>query len=535
MEKSGNNREWVKTAAIIFLLILLILTFFSNTIMNMTLAEVSTYAVTDGSISAKVRATGKVTAVGNNQVKAEGTRTIAAVKVKEGQEVSEGDILFVMGQAGSEELETAETARDSAYYNYERAKVSYPNNTASSTALWRAECELADAENQRNLAAAQLQSLDSDPEVLNAKNAMDNAKTAYDLQYEKDQTEYRNIDAQEVAIAQTEQSIALENLKETPDPAELKRLQDLLVTQNSELIVLQAQYSATEYETSVAYSEYQSAEAKYNAILSAKQTPLQSALTSAQTKYDSAYSALLSAQDSYNVSVQTYNQSVAQQNINTEEAKHNLDKTQAKVDNLNGVGEDINVYAKVSGTVSSVSFSSGDKVTKDDVMCTIEVPDMGYTMEATVTKDQASRLKVGDVGEQNNYYWNKSVTGTITSIKADPKAPQEKRIVTFELEGDVTSGQELTLSVGSRTATYDYIVPKSAVKSDNNGNFVLVIDSKNNALGNRYFARRVNVEILAEDDSYRAISGDIGYGDFIITTSSTKVNSGDQVRLADSN
>ena len=39
MEHKEINRGWVKNAAIIFLAVLLVLTFFSNTIMNRTLPE----------------------------------------------------------------------------------------------------------------------------------------------------------------------------------------------------------------------------------------------------------------------------------------------------------------------------------------------------------------------------------------------------------------------------------------------------------------------------------------------------------------
>lgn len=42
MEHKEINRGWVKNAAIIFLAVLLVLTFFSNTIMNRTLPEVAT-------------------------------------------------------------------------------------------------------------------------------------------------------------------------------------------------------------------------------------------------------------------------------------------------------------------------------------------------------------------------------------------------------------------------------------------------------------------------------------------------------------
>ena len=41
MENSVRKREWVKTAAIIFLAVLLVLTFISKTIMNASLPEVA--------------------------------------------------------------------------------------------------------------------------------------------------------------------------------------------------------------------------------------------------------------------------------------------------------------------------------------------------------------------------------------------------------------------------------------------------------------------------------------------------------------
>ena len=51
----NKRREWVKTAAIIFLTIMLLLTFFSNTIMNYSLPEVSAKYVQSGSLSEQIR------------------------------------------------------------------------------------------------------------------------------------------------------------------------------------------------------------------------------------------------------------------------------------------------------------------------------------------------------------------------------------------------------------------------------------------------------------------------------------------------
>ena len=107
MDVKPKNRAWVKDAAIIFLAVMLVLTFFSNTIRNRALTEVATTAVTDGSIVAKVRGTGTVVANGITQVTAGRTVDIQSVMVKSGQDVNAGDVLFVLGAGESEELEAA--------------------------------------------------------------------------------------------------------------------------------------------------------------------------------------------------------------------------------------------------------------------------------------------------------------------------------------------------------------------------------------------------------------------------------------------
>ena len=53
MENSVRKREWVKTAAIIFLAVLLVLTFFSKTIMNASLPEVAAQQAASGAINAR--------------------------------------------------------------------------------------------------------------------------------------------------------------------------------------------------------------------------------------------------------------------------------------------------------------------------------------------------------------------------------------------------------------------------------------------------------------------------------------------------
>ena len=61
---------------------------------------------------------------------------------------------------------------------------------------------------------------------------------------------------------------------------------------------------------------------------------------------------------------------------------------------------------------------------------------------------------------------------------------------------------------------------------------MLVVEAKNTPIGNRYTAVRRDVEIIAEDDTNAAVSGLTG-GEFVITTSTTPISAGQQVRLSD--
>ena len=80
METNVKKREWVKTVAIIFLAVMLVLTFFSNTIMNHSLPEVATANVTSGTINAKIRGQGTVSANETYDVTIKQTRKVASIK-----------------------------------------------------------------------------------------------------------------------------------------------------------------------------------------------------------------------------------------------------------------------------------------------------------------------------------------------------------------------------------------------------------------------------------------------------------------------
>lgn len=130
METNVKKREWVKTVAIIFLAVMLVLTFFSNTIMNHSLPEVATANVTSGTINAKIRGQGTVSANETYDVTIKQTRKVASIKVKAGQEVAAGDVLFTLEAEESDELKQAQTELESLELNYEKSLIAASTEAA---------------------------------------------------------------------------------------------------------------------------------------------------------------------------------------------------------------------------------------------------------------------------------------------------------------------------------------------------------------------------------------------------------------------
>ena len=121
MQRSAARKDWIKNVALAFLSILLILTFFSNTIMNYSLPQVATQYVQQGNITPKVRGSGVAEVEDPYSGKAPNARVISAVNVRVGDTVKKDDVIFELQDAESEELKQARQEYSEAEANFQKA------------------------------------------------------------------------------------------------------------------------------------------------------------------------------------------------------------------------------------------------------------------------------------------------------------------------------------------------------------------------------------------------------------------------------
>lgn len=620
-EQRVKNRGWVKNVAIIFLAVMLVLTFFSNTIMNASLPEAAVQYVQSGSITTQIRGTGTITAKEVYEVKTTTSRKVQSVLVTKEQEVKVGDVLLILAAGEGTETDELKTQLETAKYSYQQKLI---NMSGGGSEVTRAQEKLQEAIAARDAIAVNITAEDIElakvryeaakeyyqqltyeledaggyveggkgdtlKELSDAVNA---AQLEYDsncIRYAKEyafvnqlaadasvfgthgsdrdayaeaitgafaaagedttvhnyfvdlasvtQAERENLGIDRVDITKYPYSDLVSALPSQNITAVAKGYGEILTAKdaltkaqdayNKAVESMQPQNEALNKQVTEAKREMDALEAEYKELSDKK------------TAYDTAKDNVVSCENA----LQTLLKTSKLDNLELSKMANEIAKLEAKLEELSGGEKDAEgnvtggqIVSEVNGVVKEINVTAGNNTDPATAVMTIEVPDRGYTVSMNVTNEQAQKVTIGDTAEISTGYWGSSgLSGKLVGIRNNTSAGQSggKQLV-FDVTGsDITSGTQVSVSIGQRSQNYDTIVPNSALRSDSNGSFVLVIVAKSSPLGNRFVATRVDVTELAKDDVNTAVSGGLSAYDMVLTTATKPVEDGMLVRLPD--
>lgn len=615
-EQRVKNRGWVKNVAIIFLAVMLVLTFFSNTIMNASLPEAAVQYVQSGSITTQIRGTGTITAKEVYEVKTTTSRKVQSVLVTKEQEVKVGDVLLILAAGEGTETDELKTQLETAKYSYQQKLI---NMSGGGSEVTRAQEKLQEAIAARDAIAVNITAEDIELAKVRYETAkeyyqqltyeledaggyveggkgdslkeLSDAVNAAQLEYDSNCIRYKNekyyiedILASEAArqlykdkqacaeaiadvfaastgslndyfetyadsTAAERNALGLKNYTFDPNASYVKDLpsqaladiakgynaireaRDALTkaqdAYNKAVESMQPQNEALNKQVTEAKREMDALEAEYKELSDKK------------TAYDTAKDNVISCENA----LQTLLKTSKLDNLELSKMANEIAKLEAKLEELSGGEKDAEgnvtggqIVSEVNGIVKEINVTAGNNTDPATAVMTIEVPDRGYTVSMNVTNEQAQKVTIGDTAEISTGYWGSSgLSGKLVGIRNNTSAGQSggKQLV-FDVTGsDITSGTQVSVSIGQRSQNYDTIVPNSALRSDSNGSFVLVIVAKSSPLGNRFVATRVDVTELAKDDVNTAVSGGLSAYDMVLTTATKPVEDGMLVRLPD--
>lgn len=590
--KSAKRRERIKTLLIVFLVILLLLTFFSNTILNYSLPTVSAQYASYGTITEKIRGTGTVTANQNYDVNADGKRVVASVYIKAGDEVKAGDKLFALdAEDNSEEIKSAESELQEAELAYQKALLTaVPDYASENQEIANAKADLQTAINKLNQARNKTQAVSDyayQQALAEAKNCTSEMELLSGYLSSVMSGELNGIPAQYTADLQNAQDAvqsATKKLESAQAQAEAKTITVSSAEQQQTVISLEREaekaqiaydrakadyesaktygipenvssssdeedapaYSLTDMERAVedasqalryanedvenartllntikqqeqeladiqesvrqAQAELETAQAVYKNASSGISSLIQADINAVSARADSAQSTITAYENQKSedagADVDTLQDAVAQQERNlqdlllklTQQKKEDtltqqisklelqsqqnaINRQKEALEKLKQAKDTKIITSKNDGIVSTVNCASGDTVMDGDNLASITLTGSGYTVQITVTAEQARRLHAGMNAEITNQYYS-DITATLASIKQEA-GNNDSRTLVFNITGkDAVSGQLLALSIQTSSENYDCVVPSSAIMEDNKGKFVLIIKAK---------------------------------------------------------
>ncbi len=576
-EQKPNKKAILKNILIVFIIVMIVLTFFSNTIMNASLPEVSASYVKDGTITERVRGSGVAQSNSSYKVTLGEAREISEIKIKAGDTVKEGDVLFT--------LKPKADKTDENELSYQTAYFTALNDFAVGGNTSEAKPKLEKAKQQMKEEIYKAKGIDD-------KSSISTKTAAFNVWSAQLETQITNISSEKYDGLPTARKTALENAKKAAEDATkaVEDAQKALEEANEKLEspskTIEKSIEEQQKAVDEAYKAYCDAADAVNNYVPPANPPAQTdlgedgeeipggmgeadqskelaqAYEQAGQTYNAAVETLNglnnSLNEAYNIESQI-NNAKSDLEIKTnnskdkteayskkqEEITHDitvdkdvvalliadLTKEQSKADDKTSqiIGDE--VIAKYSGVVSVVNVSVGDTTSEDMELANIVLSEKGYKVSVSVTKAQAKKVKIGDKAEVVN---DSGATATLESIKANKEGGADSRLLVFLVSGEeIEDGVTVNISMECSSAKFDYIVPKSAVMEDSNGKFVLEITSQSTPLGNRYYATKREVKVIVTDDTSAAVSGDISKDSYVITAAEKDVEAGSQVRLHD--
>jgi len=347
-----------------------------------------------------------------------------------------------------------------------------------------------------------------------------------------EQNNWRNAqqaaDARQVSIDRARDALAL---------AQRKAENDLL---NAARRIEDAESALAKAEQDYGRSAQQATDSRLSEIdrardaLAATQRKAETDLLNAVRRVEDADASLGNATRDHGRSIQASFDTAAQNRISAASLRLGINDQRAVVDDLRVLSENEGVlYSDIAGVVSA-SMSRGSITKGRDAIITFRDGAKGFDAQMLLDKADADMLAVGSECEVTTgsraMFYTPTVTGIVSAIT--PSGDVDKTNVTIRLpQGEWTDGQIVDVQAIQNRSIYDMCLPLSALRSDNTGYFLLVIEQGTSVLGVENIALRLPVSVIASDWDMVSIEGPVGRSSQVITGSSRAVETGDRVRV----
>lgn len=208
------------------------------------------------------------------------------------------------------------------------------------------------------------------------------------------------------------------------------------------------------------------------------------------------------------------------------------------------------IKAKKEGIFFNTLLQAGSMTSGSEY---VSIGSSGYALSAEISKEDMEKLKLGD-SIQVKMNGAEEIEAEIDSLTQQQKTQgdagqqaedatgmdsQEEGTETYLLHAKLPDSLKTyhpyaSFSVEKQSEeTFDYILPKTAIRQDQKGYFCLSIEEKDSILGETLQAKRIDLEIEQETENEAAVSGTMDVDERVIVSSEKDIQENDRVRIGE--
>lgn len=568
---------------------MILFTILSRAIYQHSTAVVTTKMPTSGTINHTVQITGKTVQNQELAVTTIGGLRIASICVNEGQQVKQGDVLFVLDldyldevilkqeqdmkkqqlsvwdayaqnsnaqkqrenqQAQAEEnydnaVAKAQTAVDRAKRDLERAKTALENyrNGVTDDKAEEEALELAcqEARTVYNDAVAALEALEQEIDQA-VQDAISQAET------ELQQTALQSATQPPAETILTEETGSTEETTVPVEPVEIAEqapiATELSPAQKAEieasvrasyadrLSAAQASVQQAQQAVTDADAELEAFRQRQSSGATLSEQDYLDAVEQAQEVYDDAVAALESTKTTYGRAVSSANLP-ASTGYSAQIGQITYDQMKMELEKLEALQEaEGKILSPTDGIVTKCNVQTGEKTTDTTAILLADLG-QGCKFSGLATEEDSQYIGVGDkvLLQTSNGKAYKDLPVTTFSTTEEPGGGY--RLTVQIPSGNLALGANVNLSFTKKSQPYSCCVPLSALRLDNrNQTYVLVVQQVISVMGTELQAKKVNVTVLEQNETMVALAeGTLGSKDKVIVGSDKTIDIGSRVRV----
>lgn len=187
------------------------------------------------------------------------------------------------------------------------------------------------------------------------------------------------------------------------------------------------------------------------------------------------------------------------------------------------------LVANSDGVIVNINIGQGSFVEQNALLYEIASQSQDYKTTVIVSEESLKFVELGQEATVDIGGYQNTVKGIIQEIEPYGGGGQYKATIVLKDLDSSVAGKLASITITHTSKEYELIVPKAAVQKDDKGYYVMAVRKNDTIIGEGYLAVKVSVELIDSDDSLSAISG-MFIVEPVILTSTEDVISGQQVR-----